>query len=796
MLKNNLILVLRGLRRDKGFSSINLLGLAIGLASCILIMLFVTHELSYEKGYEKADTIYRVNMDATIGGEESEFAIAPFAALPSFRADISSVISGTRVQEFDGQVVVDDVNYEEEEILLADTTYFELFSANFIAGDAETSLDQPGSVVITASTAERLFGTIDALGKPLSINGMDMNITGVIENPKVASHLTFDYMVSIMNRPAAQREGLDSRWYSIGMLTYLELPADVDIAQIESQMADVLEKRAGDVGRQVGISFVFGLLPLKDIHLTSHRQAEFGANGNKRYVYAFSVIAIFILLIACVNFANLSTARSTMRAKEVGVRKALGSDQRDLVMRFMTESFVTVMISMALALLFAIASLGWMNSVTGKELSLLSLLTPAMLIGTGLLLFICTVVAGSYPAFVLSAFKPITVLRGQVSGLSSKSRTRQGLVVLQFSVSIVLIIGTLIVRQQIEYMKNKPLGYDKEAVAVLQMDTSNDRATWNSFKEQLLQQSSITHASFASGVPGNTGELRLFVPEGRDSSQTFASTVTRVDHDFVDTYGMKMAAGRFFSREFPSDSSASLVINQAAAASFGWTDQEALGKQLEWRGVQTSAIIGVVADYHFEAVTQKIAPLVFWLARQPNGQLSVRFARDGELTAISAVENAWAEFESQRPLDITFVDEDLAARYGEQETAGNLVSIFAILAIFIAALGLFGLASFAVQRRTKEIGIRKVLGAKPLQIIMLVTNEYTSLLVLSNVLAWPLGWYLISTYWMTQFPYSAGISVVPFIIAGAISLIITLLATLYHSSFAANANPVTSLRSE
>ena len=679
---------MRGLKRDLGFSTINLLGLAIGLGSCLLIMLFVTHELSYDKGYDNADNLYRINMDATIGGEETLFAIAPFAALPSFQADIASVMNGVRVQEWDGQVVVDGINYEEEEVLLADTSYFEMFTADFISGDAESSLDEPGSVVITASTANRLFGSIAVQGKALSINDTEMTVTGVIEDPTVASHLTFDYLVSIMNRPAEQREQLDSRWYNIGMLTYLELPAGVDVPLFEQQMADVLEERAGDVGRQVGIQFVFGLQRVTDIHLRSQRQAEFGANGNLSYVYAFGVIAIFILLIACVNFANLSTTRSMMRAKEVGVRKAAGANQFDLVRRFMTESFVTVLISMALALVFAVASLGWMNSVTGKELSLISLATPVMIMGAlGLLLF-CTFIAGSYPAFVLSAFKPVTVLRGQIGGLASKSLTRRGLVVLQFSVSIVLIIGTLIVRDQIEFMKNKPLGFDKEAVAVLQMDTSNDRDTWESFKQRLLLQSTITDASFASGVPGNTGELRLFVPEGKDSTETLASTVTRVDHDFVETYGMKMASGRFYSRDYPSDTTASFVINQAAAASFGWSDEDAVGKGLEFRGVQDSRVVGVVEDYHFEAVTQKIAPLVFILSPLPMGQLTLRFAQDGEMAALNEIETEWSAFESQRPLDITFVDEDLNSRYGAQETAGDLVSIFAILAIFIAALGL------------------------------------------------------------------------------------------------------------
>ncbi len=796
MFRNNLRLVLRGLRKDIGFSAINLIGLAIGLASCLLILLFVTHELSFDKGYEQSDNIYRVVIDAEIGGSESEFAIAPYAAYPAFRDDLASVINGTRVEGWGGQVVVDGVNFEEEDGMLADTSFFEVFSADYISGEPETVLDQPGSVVLSETTADRLFGSIDVVGRTLTMNDMEMTVTGVTRTPETASHLTWDFVVSVMNLPQQARDGRDGAWYNIGMWTYVVLPDDVSVADFEQQMAEVHENRAGAVGRQIGILFSFKLQKLTDIHLHSARQAEFGANGNVNYVYAFGIIAVFILLIACVNFANLSTARSTMRAKEVGVRKAIGAGQPELVRRFLTESFVTVLIASGLALVFTAAAMGWFNQITGKDLTMMSLATPTMLAGALVLILICSLAAGGYPAFVLSAFKPVTVLRGQVAGLASKSATRRGLVVMQFGISIVLIIGTFVIWQQIEYMKNKPLGFDKEAVAVINMDTENDRATWESFRQQLLSNSAIARASFSSGVPGNTGELRLFVPQGRDSSETFATTVARVDHDYVDTYGMEMASGRFFSRQFPSDSSEAFVINQAAARSFGWSDEEAIGKDLEWRGFQDSQVIGVVEDYHYRALTEEIAPLVFWLSRQPFGQLTVRFAQGSEIAGVDHVRAEWAAYETQRPLDLRFVDEDLESRYGAQETAGNLISIFAILAIFIAALGLFGLASFAVQRRTKEIGVRKVMGATAQQVVLLVTNEFTTLLLIANVIAWPLGWYLISNFWLSQFPYRMDLTIVPFVIAGVLSLVVTLAATLYHSISAAHANPVESLRYE
>lgn len=573
MFKNTLRLALRGLKKDLGSSIINIVGLSIGLASCLLILLFVTDELRFDKGYDRAEDIYRIVIDADIGGNTQHFAVAPFAALPSFRDELAAITMGVRVGEWDGPVVVEGESFEEEEILRADTSFFEVFSTKFISGDPTEVLDEPGDVVLTRETAERLFGTVDVIGRNLTMNDVDMAVSGVVENPWAPTHLTYDYVVSTMNIPTEQRQALDQRWYNIGMYSYVMLTPGSDKADVEQQLANGYEERAGSRGRDVGIQFTFHLQPLTDIHLHSKLEAEFGANGDVNYVYAFSIIAVFILLIACINFANLSTARSTLRAKEVGVRKAVGAGQADLIKRFLMESFVTVLVSLVLAIVLTAASVGWLNGVTGKELTVGSLATPKMIAAAVLLVLCCALLAGSYPAFVLSAFKPVLVLRGQIGSLASKSVMRRTLVVLQFGISIMLIIGTLVISQQLDFMKNRPLGFDKEAVAVIEMDTSNEPSTWESFKQTLLDQSSIVCASFASGVPGQTGELRLFVPEGRDTTETSAMVVARVDHDYLDTYGMKMVEGRFYSRDFPSDTSDAFVINQAAARVFGWTDK-------------------------------------------------------------------------------------------------------------------------------------------------------------------------------------------------------------------------------
>lgn len=793
MLRNTLALVFRGLVRDLGFSLINIVGLAVGLASCLLILVFVRHELSYDRHYPDADRTVRVAASAILGGTESNFAVAPYAAMPAFRDDVSSIEFAVRVQEFDGQVVFDDVSLEEEEILIADSSFFSVFPARFMAGDPVAALNSPGDVVITDDTAQRLFKTVDAVGRNVSINGNDMTVSGVVERPTQPSHVTYDFVVSGMNIPPAGRTQRDAAWFNIGMFTYFVLAPDTDLSVFVDEITAVYETRAGATGRQFGINWTFVAQPLTEIHLHSARQGELGATGNYTSVIAFSVIALFILLLACINFTNLSTARSTMRAKEVGVRKAVGAQQTDLVARFLTESFITVLISSAIAILIVVLSMGWLRNVTDRDLTAVSLLDPSMvLLGAGLVLF-CTLLAGAYPAFVLSAFKPVQVLRGLITGGASRSRLRQGLVVLQFAVSLMLISGTLVVRNQVEYMKNKSLGFDKEAVAVIQMDTANDNTTFESFRQQLLQHSSIANASFASGVPGRTGELRLFLPEGRDSSDTFTANLVRADVDYIDTFGMEMAAGRFFSRDFPSDTTQAFVINEAAARLFGW-ENDAIGKRLAWVDAQESEIVGVVKDYHFRALTEEIGPVVMRLARQPFGLLTVRFVQDSEVAGTEYIQQAWSEFEAQRPLDLTFVDDDLASRYQEQETTGGLMIVFAFLAILIASLGLFGLASFAVQRRTKEIGIRKVLGGTETQLIMLVVKEFMILLAVSLVIAWPVSWFVLGKYWLDPFPYRMDLTVTPFLVAGIIGFVLTVAATLYHASSAARANPVKSLR--
>jgi putative ABC transport system permease protein len=670
-----------------------------------------------------------------------------------------------------------------------------VFSADFIHGESSSVLDEPGSVVLTRRTAEKLFGTADAVGRSLTINDEPMAVSGVVENPETPSHLPYDYVVSIMTMPTENREQLDGLWFNIGMWSYVVLPADTDPMQVEAQMAEVYETRAGARGRGAGIQFEFHLQPLRDIHLHSNLDAEYGVNGDINYVYAFSIIAVFILLIACVNFANLSTARSTTRAREVGVRKAVGAHQSNLVARFLTESFVTATLSLLLAVLLVWAALGWFNGVTSKEMSLVSLATGPMITAALALLAVCSLLAGLYPAFVLSAFRPVQVLRGQISSLGSKSTTRRALVVMQFSVSIVLMVGTLVIRNQVEYMKNKPLGFDKDALAVLTMDTGNDFATWESFRETLLGQSTIRSASFASGVPGQVGELRLFVPDGRDSTETFPASVARVDHDFLATYDMRLSEGRFYDPAFTADTVESFVINEAAARMFGWSG-DAVGKRLEFRGVRDSRVVGVVKDFHFRPLTEEIAPLVMILSTRPWRLLTLRFERGAEVAGMESVKEAWAAFEPTRPLNIQFLDEDLASRYAAQETAGRLVTTFALLAIMIAALGLFGLASFSVQRRTKEIGVRKVLGATMGQIVVLVNREFTGLLLVAIVVACPVAYLLLSRYWLDQFPYRIDLGLIPFVNAAVLGFVVIVVATLYHAVSAAKADPVASLRYE
>ena len=794
MILNYFILNLRNIKKQKGYSFINIAGLTLGMASCILILMFVQDELSFDTHHERADDIYRLAMNATIGGELSHMAIPPFAAGPAFAEEIPQIETYVRLFGRSGQVSMGDQQFEEEGIFFSDSTFFDVFTHVFMRGTAEGVLNEPGSTVITSETARRLFGAKDPMGEEINFAGMDLHITGVIEDVPDNSHFTFNYIISFTSLPEDQR-GFLNAWLSINGWTYLLLKENPDLDLMTDQFAEIFEAQTGERARGAGMFLEFFLQKLTDIHLHSKLQYELGTNGDIAYVSTFSIVALFILLIACINFMNLSTARATTRGKEVGIRKAVGASRQNLMLRFMGESLFLALIGFVLSLGVVWMALGPFNQLSGKEMSMVDLSRGLILSGMLGIVILTGLVAGSYPAFVISAFNPVSVLRGQMIGGTSGSAIRKSLVVLQFSVSIALIIGTIVVFNQISFMKNKDLGFDKEHLLVMRMTTANEANSFNAFRDDLLTNANILSGAFSTGVPGAVGELRLFIPEGADSSETHVMNLIRVDFDFLQTLGMHLAEGRDFSLDFPSDSTEAWIINETGAARIGFAG-DAVEKELELARVRSGRIVGVVEDFHFRSLTEKISPIALMISQQPGRLLSLRINSENISETLAFIEQKWNTFEPARPMDHFFVDEQFAEQYASEEKLADIISIFGILGIFIATLGLFGLASFTVQHRTKEIGIRKVLGASISSVWALIIGDFGVLVLISNIIAWPTAYYVMNDLWLTEFPYRISPALETFIMAGLLSIVITVLSVTYQALSAARANPVRALRSE
>jgi putative ABC transport system permease protein len=798
MLSNYLKMTIRSISKHKGYTFLNLLGLAIGMACCILILLFVQDELSFDQYHLKKDRIHRLVIEGEVAGTLSSLALAPFAAPPAFKDEIPEVESFVRMLRLGRQQPIgyQEKTYEERGIFLADETFFQIFSYEFLAGDPDTALDDPGSVVITEEVALRIFGDEDPIGKILEFTPVkNIHVKGVIKDVPRNSHFRFNYMISFKSLTDRQMQGLE-QWLSISGWGYLLLQEGADPAAVQAKFPEIVEKNTGEDARKFGISLNYFLQKLTDIHLRSNRQGEIEANGNITYVYVFSAIALFILLIACINFMNLSTARSANRAREVGLRKVFGAQRKNLIGQFLAESIVLALTGLILAVLLAVLALPVFNTFAGKEMSAAVLIKGVMVAGMLFLIVFTGLLAGSYPAFFLSGFQPVAVFRGVLSKGSRGSLLRKILVVFQFTISIALIAGTGVVLDQIDFLKNKDLGFDKDQMMVTLVQMPTTRKNFKAVKAELLQNPNIRHVSFSSGVPTRGGELRLMIPEGKADTETFDMIVMRGDFDFIETYGIEIIAGRNYSQEFSTDASAAYIINETAARKFGWSPEEAVDKKLRFAEGRPGQIIGVVKDFHFQSLSEAIDPITIIIDEQNLAFASLKLNTQDESDIIAYVKDKWESVEQGREFDYFFIDEEFRALYSSEERLSDILSFFALLAIFVACLGLFGLASFTAEQRTKEIGIRKVLGANVQNIVFHLSKEFVRWVVFANLIAWPTAYFVMRSYWLADFPYRIDPRVLTFILAGIISLLIAVLTVSFQVVRAAVSNPIDSLRYE
>ncbi len=807
MIRNYLKIALRNLLKNKAFSIINIAGLALGLTCCLLITMYVVDELSYDRFHENADRIYRVNGDIKFGGFEHVLAVAPDPMGPTLVKDYPQVKSAVRFRE-QGSFLVKkgDENLKETRVIFADSTLFDVFSFPLIAGDPKTALAAPNTVVITESTARKYFGRTDVLGETLVFDDKtNYKITGVMEDIPRNSHIQFDFFLAM----EGLQESKQNNWLSNNFNTYILLAEGADIAQLEAEMDNLIERYVGPIAQQVmqitmdefresGNFLYYTFIPLTDIHLHSNRTAELSPNGNIQYVYIFSAVALFVLLIACINFMNLATARSAGRAREVGIRKVMGSLKSGLIGQFLTESVVMALLSLVLAVLGVWLLLPWFNQLSGKEMALGSFLNAGVL--PVLLLFVIAtgLLAGSYPAFFLSSFRPVSVLKGRLSQSTKGGGLRSALVVFQFITSVLLIIGTIVIYRQLNYIQTKQLGFNKEQVLIIN-DAYALGDQLQAFKEEASREAGVVSGAVSSylPVPSARSDSPILPTPVVDQSKAVSTQQWRVDHDYIQTMGMEIIQGRDFSRDFLTDSNA-VIINEATARLLNFDDP--VGKKvyiiddIQTMDLIAFDIIGVVKDFHYESLRSNISPVTFFLGRS-RGNISFRLDTEDITGTVSRIESKWRSMAAGQPFNYTFMDEAFDQMYRTEQRVGNIFITFAILAIFIACLGLFGLSAFMAEQRTKEIGIRKVLGASVGNIVTMLSKDFLKLVLIAAVIAFPVAWWGMST-WLENYAYRTEISWWIFALAGAVAVLIAVATVSFQAVRAAVSNPVESLRSE
>ncbi|HWK58851.1 MAG TPA: ABC transporter permease [Parapedobacter sp.] len=804
MIRNYFKIAWRNLIRNKLFSSINIAGLSLGVAACFIIMLYVQDELSYDKFHEHAPNIVRMVFRADINGGKINESIVMAPVAQTMVNDFPEVQDATRLLDYGYRKWLhgDDV-FEGDRFAFADPNVFSIFTLPMVEGNSETALLKPHTVVITQSTARKYFGEENAIGKTIVLTD-DGNqpyvVTGVIEDIPVNSHFHFDLLGSMVGYADAKSDS----WMYGGFHTYLLLRSGSDLEQLEARFPQMVKTYMGpQIQEHMGISLEqfttqgnrlgFDLQPLSDIHLNSYTTTEFQPGGNKAFVYIFSGIALFMVAVACINFVNLSTAGASKRAKEVGIRKVVGSGRFQLIKQFLSESTLISCFSLMVAFILVQLVLPAFNHISGKELTIdvgptLALVCLGMLVGA---------IAGIYPAFYLSSFKPVAVLKGKPSGRVKTVSLRSGLVVFQFFVSVTLIIGTIVVYEQMRYIQNKDLGFDKEQLITI----PNSYALGNNeqvFKRQLLQDSRVVSATASWYKPAGPSHYNnaLAYPQGNDK-HIVNGVDYHVDEDYIPTLGMHIIQGRNFSKDLATDSSG-IIVNETAARALGWDASIAVGKTIIRQNSPKGdnfpfRIVGVVKNFHFKSLHEAISPL--FLTLHPEGGLIFKINTPDISGLLATMEQQWDDFGTGEPFTYAFMDDLFRHTYAAEQETAIILNMFTVLTILVACLGLFGLATFTAEQRIKEIGIRKVLGATVTQVTQLLSKGFLKLVLVASLIAFPIAWFAMDR-WLANFAYRIEIQWWMFALAGLVAVVIALLTISGQAIRAAVANPVESLRDE
>jgi putative ABC transport system permease protein len=803
MIKNYLKTALRIMLRQKAYSAINVTGLSIGIAATLLILIYIIDEVGYDKMHPDAHLMYRVGFSGRLQGNEFTSATSPAPLGEAMQKEIPDVAEVVRFGLWRTMPMnVGDKSFTEKRMIIADSNFFRFFHFEVLQGDPNTFLKGANKLVITESVAKRYFGKENPMGK-MMMRGAELTaaeITGVVKDPPHNSHIGFDLILSGESWDYLRS---NDQWTSNNLYTYIRLTPTGSLENVKRQLNAMVEKNMGsELEKYIGMSFKefkaqgndVGLFtqPMLDIHLTSDLQEEIAPNGNIQYLYIFAAIAAFIILIACINFMNLSTARSANRAKEVGVRKTIGAFRSRLIFQFLSESMLYSTISMILALAIIVLTIDPFNLLSGKELNLSIFKNPAVIGGLIAFTFLVGLLAGSYPAFYLTAFKPTDVLKGKIRSGFRNSALRNVLVIFQFIVSIALIFGSLVVYRQLGFLQDKNLGFDKENVVNL-LHTLSLKTNAQAFKNELAGNPAFKNSSFANSLPPNITWTSAFRKGG--SEQDFLLSVNQVDHDHLATMGYTMAEGRFFSRDFKSDTAA-IILNETAYRQMAFKNlDEAVVLSYQGEKPAPLKVVGVLKDFNFTSLKENVRPMCMLLGKEPNYDMAIRLSPGNTQEQIKLLETIWKKYSPGAPFEYSFLDQNFDALFRAEQRMSQIILLFTVLAIGIACLGLFGLAAYTAEQRAKEISIRKVMGASVTQVMVLMSRDFTLLVVVAFVIATPLAWYFADT-WLQGFANRINLDASFVAIAGFVSILVALTTISFQSIKAARENPVKAMRSE
>jgi putative ABC transport system permease protein len=815
MRRSYLKIAWRNLLRDKSFTVLNLLGLSVGMACCVLLLLYVRSELSFDRHHAHADDLYLLASRSTVGqnaGQERAHISAPYG--PALKTEYPEIAQMTRlfVPEQKALLQVRESgqplrSFYETNWYQVDSTFFDLFTYDFVEGQPGTALADPHSVVLSAEVARKLFGTQPALGKFVRIGGdlgadEAFRVSGVYRETGDESHLDARFFVPLSAGGLGRflREARLDFANNNMFYTYLRLQPGTSPAQLARKLPAFIEKYARTDLKAEGFDRKLFLVGVPDLHLSTSFESVVTPTNSPAYLYILGSIALFTLLIACVNFMNLSTARSAKRAAEVGVRKVMGAEQGALVRQFLGESFVLTFLALILAVLLVVVSLNFFNQLTGKSLSVLELFEPRLVLAFLGLALLTGLVAGSYPAFYLSLFNPAQVLKGRFANSLSAVALRRGLVMFQFVVSVGLVLATVVIQEQMRYLREKPLGFAQDQQIVVPFRSEEAHAVYPAYRTEVQRNPHVISAAGAQFYPGipNLSDL-VFHRADQSASEGHAVRINRVEAEYLETMRIPVKLGRAFSRQFPGDTADRLIVNEAALRQFQVAEKEAIGQRLtfDWQGQSYPfEIVGVVKDFHYEGLHKAIEPYAFMLSARPSFNYLIVHANTARVAdVLGFLEQQWKTLRPDEPFEYTFLNEDFQKNYQAEARTARIVRTFTILAILISCLGLFGLAAFAAQQRTKEIGVRKVLGASVFSIVALLSKDFLKLVLLAIVIASPIAWWAMSQ-WLQDFEYRITIEWWVFALAGALAIGIAFVTVSFQSIRAARMNPVKSLRSE